>query len=300
MIHARHLPYLLGDFLSSMAGDRLMKDFESLTPKHIAGDFACPYHPYLGREWARLDYIHPTLPTSLINPHVKTPRLFAASRGLAHPQVVALFPENWRRRIPQERDTILYFVNKFADRHIAHTRAEILNGPWRGTFRAITSMNHEELEVLVANWVHLHETAHRTGPMPLPTYLSAKSKAHSAGFEELRADLRALLTCANHRFPKSEETFQYILAERLIAYPIFRKKENFDALSSHFLAKMLFRRHGLKHDLADRTQLLTALSAITSELEQQEQRAVTLSTTTEQEEALSHYFRCHLNAKDLS
>ena len=298
MISLQQMPYLISDLFSRKAGNLLMRDLKSTQPPlNIAGQFQCSYHPYLGLEWCTLDYISSTLPAHLINKNVLTPRIVKHSRGIGHPQVVALFPENWKRREPHNQDSIIYFVNKFVARHLKHTRPVLQEEDKSSVFSSLIELNETQLQVIVANWVHLHENAHRSGPLPLPEYLKIKSSPFTAGLEELRADIHAMITCAQNNFPLSQETFLYILAERLMAYPLFREQNNFDALSSHFFQHKINqkRRFSWKaFSLGEFTELLQDLSR---EIDQTE-RSCVRHDPKHQKKILKQYFEKNLVSEE--
>src|SRR5690606_6845943 len=140
------------------------------------------------------------------------------------------------------------FTNKFAKRHMHYTRKFIQEKLITKLFAPLQSLPQEELEVLVSNWVHLHEESHRRGLMPIPRYLFEKSSRYSACLEELRADISAMITCLD----KTQEedvyfkTYLFILSERLLGYPLFRDlKKDFDAYSSCiFLHELIMSGNG--------------------------------------------------------
>jgi hypothetical protein len=78
--------------------------------------------------------------------------------------------------------------------------------------------------------------------MPIPQYLFEKSNRYTAALEELRVDLNTILKCLSRsENQKTDEhlTGLYVLAERLLAYPLFRDKTNFDAVSSIIMWKFM-------------------------------------------------------------
>jgi len=185
------------------------------------------------------------LPTFTINEkfnNIKCVDQIECSRGISNEQVVAIFPENFRSVSPEHDYPVFYFVNKFSDRHIKHTRPLLQNLKYNIFFQPLCGLSKMRIGQLVANWVNLHEASHRIGKMPIPKYLFEKSNRYTAAIEELRADLNAISRCFSLSVDVIHDEYLtgiYILAERLFAYPIFREKNNFDAISSIIFWKFL-------------------------------------------------------------
>jgi hypothetical protein len=210
----------------------------------IFGLFECSYNPGL-----KVEYGH----YKVVNPLIKVKRTFSNIRcyigidetsGLKDEGCVAIFPENFKGVKVTKDQPVFFFVDKFAIRHIKYTRPKILMIP-NDLFDPLKQLQEKDLHQLIANWVHLHEAFHRTGSMPLPTNLFEKSGSYSAALEELRVDLETILFCfkKNKKLKNIDSTEYltglYVLSERLIAYPLFRTKKNFDTKSSVLFFKIL-------------------------------------------------------------
>ncbi len=211
--------------------------FKNKNNQFIGGVFKCSYHPGLLFELANIEDIDATIDfDSIQETPIRTIKIKNGTEGIANPQVVALFPENFLNHAVKDDDIIFYFVDKFSKRHISYTRNVIEKFTVNHPFKEILKDGEVELEQYVTNWVNLHEGAHRTGPLPIPKFLPEKSSSITAGIEELRVDLISMLYCLNKSSSKSDsyyKTFLLILAERLLGYPFFRDiDKNFDAHSS--------------------------------------------------------------------
>lgn len=121
----------------------------------------------------------------------------------------------------------------------------------------------------------MHEHNHRVGFLPIPQYLDAKSTRNGAGAEELRVDILSLLALSQLKSddPVVTTAIQYILAERLIRYPLqAAPQDNYDARSSVALFNYL-SRHGVIAKRGGKlffeggyTRLITALKSIAVKL----------------------------------
>ncbi len=217
------------------------KIFKEISEKEnvIYGNFSCAYHPYLSVEYSEIISVQPSLHLDSTFKHIRCVVQKEGTEGISNPQVVAIFPENFRGREAQEKDPVYYFVNKFSQRHFQHTRPFLNNSRFKKFFQEVLMTDSAKTYELIANWVHIHEQSHRKGPMPIPTYLKEKSGKYSAAMEELRADLGVIQYCLQNGSKEAELTALYVFAERLMAYPLFRERTNFDAISSVFFWKYL-------------------------------------------------------------
>ncbi len=150
---------------------------------------------------------------------------------------VALFPEEFIHKV-KEDSPVFYFCNRFIQRYLIHTEPNL------SKFNTRTGLNILPVKTLtaevVANWVHLHERFHRTGNLPIPKNLYEKLNSINGGVEELRADLQTLIHLESFRSINSlESTYNLILAERLVYFPLRRKMNSFDTYSSYLLLNEL-------------------------------------------------------------
>lgn len=225
--------------------------FKDKNPDFIIGIFECPYNLNLKFEYTKIKEVAPTIIINSKYNNVRCVKQLMATEGIGDEQIVAIFPENFRSIVPDEEDPIFYFVDKFTKRHLKYTRPILISNQIE-LFSPIINLDEKRIENLVTNWVLLHETSHRKGAMPIPKYLFEKSNKYTAALEELRADLIAVSSC----FSKDENfisddyiTGLFILAERLVAYPAIRHKNNFDTISSIFLWKFLDEKNAFCKNL---------------------------------------------------
>jgi hypothetical protein len=214
---------------------KFLNSFSKSNKNIISGLFDCSYHPYLKIEYAEIKNINPSIEIENkfenIHPVIK----LDATQGLKNDQVVAIFPENFKSINPEVDQPVFYFVDIFTKRHLIYTRKKIAESKNATFLIFINDLDENQIMKLVANWVNLHEKSHRTGELPLPNFIFEKSNRFSAALEELRADLISIEECFKKSKNKQDEyylTAGYIIAERLISYPLFREKFNFDTISS--------------------------------------------------------------------
>jgi hypothetical protein len=171
------------------------------------------------------------------------------SSGFEARVVVALFPENHVDGRQDPDDRIFYFIDKFVERHLRITRRMIQHVMAPGSFALLADASGAEIEKAASHWVWLHEYFHRQGHMPIPRYLDLKSLKPLAGLEELRVDISGLLACLHEPIlPErlAQSTYQFILAERLLRYPVEGSlRPNYDAVSSQLLFNYLLRNGGV-------------------------------------------------------
>lgn len=220
---------------------------------HIFSLFNASYFPSLSLdflEYQPLD-VHNGLAASY--PSNTCPIVLKRSTtGFEARVVVALFPENHIDNLQEPDDRIFYFIDKFVERHQRITRKMIAHIVHEDDFKLLRGASALDIEQASSHWVWLHEFHHRTGHLPLPAFLRLKSLKPLAGLEELRVDLNALQVClSGDAMPArlAEMTYQFILAERLLRYPVEGSvKPNYDAVASQLLFKFLLAHGGLQLD----------------------------------------------------
>lgn len=218
----------------------------------LMGIFECPYHPYLALEYSKVLDVMPTIEIKSRFSNIRSVRQIESTVGIAHDQVVAIFPENFRSITPSDDHPVFYFVDKFARRHLKYTRPLIEGDKLKSLFSPLICLPEEKIGQLIANWVNVHESSHRLGLMPIPEYLFEKSNRYTAALEELRADLHTINICLSKSSDESSDEYLtglYVLAERLLAYPLFRDKTNFDAISSVIMWKFLDQNEAFTNGL---------------------------------------------------
>jgi hypothetical protein len=200
-------------------------------------------------------YPSPTMPVNIL----------AHSTGFADRMVVALFPENHLDGNQTAEDLIFYFIDKFTARHNKLTKRLIEGAMVAGSFPALDRVDDGAIAMAAASWVRLHEYHHRTGSMPIPKYLKAKSYKPLAGLEEMRVDVKSMLVCLGDREldrAQAELTCQFILAERLLRYSVEGvPTPNYDAIASQLLFNYL-RSHGALTLCDDRLRLAENLPEV--------------------------------------
>lgn len=242
--------------------------------------------------------------------------IIACSKGFLSKTVVALFPENHIDNIQLSHDKIFYFIDKFVERFFRITHKMLNTIVADNSFSQITHASYKDIEQAALSWVWLHEYYHRQGPLPIPEYLDVKSLKPLAGLEEMRVDVCSIITCIEDQdIPRDLANFmsQFILAERLLRYPIEGiPKPNYDAIASQLLFNFLQENDGLvvqnmkikltkKYPLALK-KLLNHIHGIESGIVHQSKEEVQLSllnftkaytnfNTDEQDFHHIHYFK---------
>ena len=245
--HDPHVKALLDTVASGhLNSTSLLELTHSVDPTFILGFFDVPYNPESYLEAASLSFV--PIPRSVLSryptSHAAPVLVQSSTDGFKEPLAVAVFGENYVGAELKEHHRAYYFVDKFARRFIDHTRAAVSNS-WSPTaFSPLMDADYDTLIQASAIWVHLHEFHHRKGFLPLPKYLNDKSSRNAAGAEELRVDIWSILSLMSlvPAEPITHIAIQYILAERLIRYPLQAEpQENYDARSSIALFNFLFR-----------------------------------------------------------
>jgi hypothetical protein len=171
------------------------------------------------------------------------------SEGFQPRPVVALFPENHIDGSQRPGDRILYFADKFVERHMRLTPRLIAATAAPLTFARVRAASWEECERAISWWMHLHEYHHRVGDLPLPDYLGLKNLKPLAGLEETRVDVHSMLACLDDSaLPREDALFVYefILAERLLRYAVEGDpRPNYDGVASQLLFNYLREAGGI-------------------------------------------------------
>ncbi len=236
-----------------------------LSSNELFGLFNCSYHPYLKIEYTSFVPVSINIVIPKTFKNIRCVSQKVSSEGIGNEQVVAIFPENFVGIKVKSEDPVFYFVNKFVDRYLKYTEPYIIKNGLEKFVGNLDLSSSDQLNSIVANWVNLHEISHRTGYMPLPDFLFEKSGRFTAGLEELRADILAIKFCIKNSkgFNSLEEqTALYILRERLLSYPLFRGRENFDSISSILFFKFLNEMNFFEQTSLDLSFLLKILGKL--------------------------------------
>ena len=262
------------EILSSDGNDEYLRNLIESHEEKIVGVFDCPYHPYLALEYSKIQDVFPTIEIDKKFENIRCVKQIESTIGLGNEQVVAIFPENFRSVVAAEEHPVFYFVDKFARRHQKYTRPLLQGFQFEDLFRPLNSLSEEKICEMIANWVNIHEASHRTGEMPIPKFLLEKSNRFSAALEELRADLNTISKCLNPNPVRGCDEYLtglYVISERLLAYPLFRDKKNFDAISSVIMWKFLNDKDVFKGELvlAKLVESINSLIEFISEIERE-------------------------------
>lgn len=217
---------------------------------HIFSLFYASYFPTLSLDYLTYEavpaapHVAERYPSSTVPVNITT-----RSTGFSAAAVVALFPENHVDGRQDPGDLIFYFIDKFVGRHNRITRKVIDAAMAPESFPHIQGASDAHIERASSWWVRLHEHHHQQGDMPIPTFLSAKSAKPLAGLEELRVDVTSMLVCLrDDALPREEAlmAFEYVLAERLLRYPIEAiPRLTYDAIGSQVLFNYLLKHEGI-------------------------------------------------------
>lgn len=262
-------------------------DLKSQDSNIITGTFECKYHPYLSLEYSLIEKVIPSFKLYEGTNNIHACLISESTEGIGHEQVVALFPENFRAKKISEKSPVYYFVDKFLKRHIKYTRPFIKNNKKAQFLPDISQSSHHDFLSIITNWVNLHESTHRRGALPLPKYLYEKSSKYTSALEELRADLGAIVECTKINSTDSERVLTYIVGERLLGYPLFRDKQNFDSISSVILWKYLYKNNFFDQPTLEKLKIL--IKNFMSDLENQEQFAKSQVLASDRRSILSEY-----------
>lgn len=245
---------LIKDELANKSGNsRYLQNLINSRSEDLVGVFDCPYHPYLLLEYTKIKDVLPTIIIDSKFSNIRCVKQIESTVGIGNEQVVAIFPENFRSITASGEHPVFYFVDKFAKRHLKYTRPLLRSFQNEPLFRPLNSLSENKIGELISNWVNIHEASHRTGVMPIPKYLNEKSNRFTAAIEELRADLITINKCLSYGIDEQTDEYLtglYVLAERLLAYPLFRKRTNFDAISSIIMWKFLNEENVFETNIA--------------------------------------------------
>jgi len=240
---------MLMDILAAGSTDstRLRDLTHSNNPEFILGFFDIPYNREAYLEAASVRVV--SIPEEILEayPTGKTlpVTIDQCTDGFLPPTSVAVFGENYVAAPVQDQHRAYYFVDKFVDRFNRFCRP-VIEGMWSPTsFRDLLDADEETLFCASATWVHLHEHFHRKGFLPIPKFIYEKSTRNAGGAEELRVDLLAIneLLKSKTQSRMVRVAHQFILAERLIRYPLQAEpSDNYDARSSVALFAYLYRK----------------------------------------------------------
>lgn len=188
------------------------------------------------------------------------------SQGLNSPTMLGWFPEHCGARLQNhqyvEGAKAIYIISRFARRFKQVTLKAIKTRTTASSFRKLKAFfknaSDEELVRFFLEapsvWLTLHESLHADSELPLHKYLDVFKQLELGGFEELRVDLLSMLEIRSLKdYDWAELVSEYILAERMFAYPLIdflsRKGVNpipsFDTFGSHYLFLRLLEEGGV-------------------------------------------------------
>lgn len=261
-----------------------LNNYLDSTSDSVSGFFKCSYYPQLSIECSFFNELSPTIKILNRFHNIRCVRQTFATKGIAHEQIVAIFPENFNNVVAETDYPVFYFANKFSKRHLTYTRPFLKKSKFKSIFLPILSLPLGKIEDLITNWVNMHEISHRMGLMPIPRYLFEKSNSFTAALEELRADVKTINTLLlKNKSCNSDDylTALFVLSERLCSYPLFRISSNFDCISSVFFWKFLVERGFFANDLVQ-----DGLMELESFIEGFEKIALLESTAIQRKEKL--------------
>ena len=194
-------------------------------PTLIISKFSVPYNKDLVFEALHFERIEvPIIVKERFSSYACPINVLVSTDGFLS-KYATLFPENFVTQSPPKiGDEVYYFINKFVKRFKDVTIPFLKTGKINlHPFEKILDLTFEQINTLSASWVTMHEYFHTKGALPIPTSLDAKSSRSSAALEELRVDL--LVIVAANELTKIDAVFgeqlaQFVLAERLLRYPL--------------------------------------------------------------------------------
>lgn len=219
----------------------------------MLGLLSAPYNKALGLECILYDDCRIPAPIAAAFPSVARPvRVRRYSDGFASDLAVAIFPENFTGTgtgdVPLEARSF-YFIDKFLKRCKETTIPFVQSMTSLRSLRLLKTATDAELEEAAALWVYLHEHFHRQGVLPLPQSLKLKSSRSTAGLEEVRVDLLAMLACSSAVVRENCNAAlleEFILAERLFRYGVERcPNTDYDSRGAHVFYRYLERNGAL-------------------------------------------------------
>ena len=266
----------------------------------FVGIMSAPYNRNLGLEC--LLYDECKIPKEIVDtfPSVARPvKVRRYSQGFNSDLAVAIFPENFADagEIPTEARSF-YFIDKFVHRCKEKTIPFIRSKTTLRSLTLLKTATDEQIEAAASLWVYLHEHFHRQGVLPLPKALKLKSSRSTAGLEELRVDLLAMLSCSTEVVRRNCDAGvleEFILAERLFRYGVERcPNTDYDSRGAHIFYRYLEAAGAISEtadlievDMAEYRKLAATLSRDIQTLEQQ----IVEKSFAEAKEMLTEYVR---------
>jgi hypothetical protein len=169
------------------------------------------------------------------------------TRGLQSPQMLGFFDENIGYGGKHTDAPAVYFINRFGRRFEKFTKSALSNGTCSNSFMLLKRVPAPPIAVWAYVWLSCHEYMHNNKTqMPYQEHKRAKGSLSGGGFEEARVDLKSILHLHDQQDPLNYETIiEYILAERLLAYPLVdlygnAQEPSFDTVGTvYVLVKMI-------------------------------------------------------------
>lgn len=186
-------------------------------------------------------------------------------RRIPRVRSVVIFPEDWRfptsKSITQLNDwDVLFFVDRFRLRTETYSWPLLERGLAESTFANLRSLCVRDpgdlSERLCSDWLGPHERNHKSGSIPFTKtadddFRLFKNKRPSSAFEEMRADVNAILELHSNISDDGYEQCvgEFIALERLFRYPVQHlvekntfepsKRLDYDSIGSQLLARFL-------------------------------------------------------------
>lgn len=211
----------------------------------IVGVFRSPYNPKLALDALTFERIkRPKCIPETFESSACPIKVVSSTSGFNSPRNVAIFMEelNGVSVGQMEGDKAFYLIDRFAQRSFESTRPLAISLGRGALYELFRNMTRESAMELNAGWVWLHEHFHRTGPLPLPKYLGVKGTRSGGAFEELRADLNAIMACLRGEISgeRGLDLANFIFAERLLRYGTeAHPMKDYDSRSSNVLFGLL-------------------------------------------------------------
>lgn len=237
--------------------------------------------------------INPSVQYYETSKNVKLVNILSSTPSRYSENLVALFPGEYVDISGRSCDTF-FFINKFLSRFFKYTQPFIANQKVTNIFDALLGVDENLAVSAICNWVCLHERMHSKGSMPLDSYRNLKSKKYAAAFEELRVDLLSIDELLNTDSELSNVFAKYILAERLLSYPLHRDTRNSDAISSVYLHHLILKSGGYHKNF----NIKELVSRSLIELEGIEKMVLNLYSETSDASLLNNVIKNILEGKD--
>lgn len=182
---------------------------------------------------------------------------------------VVIFPEDWKYPLEKSasqlnsRD-VFFFVDRFSLRTQTYSLPILFKCLTETTFvhlrRLLKGDQNGVVERLCSDWLGPHEMSHRIGILPFAVrdgidFRPFKNNRPAGGFEEMRADVNAILAL---QAVESDDNYEqsvaeFITLERLFRYPVqhlaekkvfdSKKRLDYDSIGSQLLVRFL-KDHG--------------------------------------------------------